>query len=280
MTSSAGNEEWRDVVEFEDLYEVSNLGRVRNKETKHILKPETKLNGYIEYHLSKYGRDWKRRAHKLVLEAFTGKHPGLEVNHIDHDKGNNRLDNLEWCTHAENVHKAAALGFGRYGDPKRVLVVETGQIFDTAGDAAEELFGNRKLYNHINQQINGYKKSYRGYHFERLLDGDIAMGGKMSREKGKRGEREVANILKERGYDAKRGVQYQGSPDSPDVVGLPGAHIEVKRTERFDLYSALEQCIGDSGSGETPVVVHRKNNKDWVAVLRLEDFLDLYEKRP
>ena len=59
--------------------------------------------------------------------------------------------------------------------------------------------------------------------------------GKTSRDKGKRGEREVASLLRSYGYDTHRGQQYHGGKDSPDVVGLPGIHIEVKRTEAFRL---------------------------------------------
>lgn len=112
--------------------------------------------------------------------------------------------------------------------------------------------------------------------------------GKASRDKGKVGEREVANILKDHGYEARRGVQYQGGPGSPDVVGLPGVHIEVKRTERLKLWEAVQQaheerrCDYELGSGqvytEMPVVLHRTNNKPWVAILPLEDFLSLYKK--
>lgn len=100
--------------------------------------------------------------------------------------------------------------------------------------------------------------------------------GKASREKGKRGERECAQFLREHGYDAKRGVQYHGGPDSPDVVGLPGAHIEVKRTETLRLYDALGQAEGDASGVEFPVVLHRRNGKKWVAILDAEDFLEIY----
>lgn len=99
--------------------------------------------------------------------------------------------------------------------------------------------------------------------------------GKASRDKGKRGEREVASLLRSYGYEARRGVQYQGGTDSPDVVGLPGIHIEVKRTERFDLYGALSQSKGDAGS-DKPVVIHRRNNCEWVVVQPLEDWIELY----
>ena len=99
--------------------------------------------------------------------------------------------------------------------------------------------------------------------------------GKTSREKGKRGEREVASLLREYGYDARRGVQYKGGTDSPDVVGLKGIHIEVKRTERLDLYGALSQSKADAGE-DMPVVIHRRNNSEWVVIQPLKDWIKLY----
>ena len=97
-----------------------------------------------------------------------------------------------------------------------------------------------------------------------------------SRNKGKRGELELANLLKERGYtDAHRGQQFKGTPDSPDVAGLPGFHVECKRVEAGNLYNWLEQAKADAGEDQTPIVVHRKNNKPWVVVLDLDDFLNL-----
>ena len=101
------------------------------------------------------------------------------------------------------------------------------------------------------------------------------MGGKRSREKGKRGEREVASLLREYGYDARRGVQYKGGQDSPDVIGLPGTHIEVKRTERLNLYDALSQSKADAGD-DMPIVLHRKNNSEWVVIQPLSDWINLF----
>lgn len=99
----------------------------------------------------------------------------------------------------------------------------------------------------------------------------------MSREKGKRGEREVAAILRRNGYEGRRGVQYHGGTDSPDVVGLPGIHIEVKRVERLDLYGALSQAKGDAGN-HMPVVFHRKNNCEWVVIQPIDDWLTIYRE--
>lgn len=100
--------------------------------------------------------------------------------------------------------------------------------------------------------------------------------GMRSKRKGADGEREVAKLLREHGIDAHRGRQYHGGPDSPDVTGMEGYHIEVKRTEGFRLYDALGQAKEDAGEGETPVVFHRRNGKKWVVVMDAEDFLNLY----
>ena len=96
-----------------------------------------------------------------------------------------------------------------------------------------------------------------------------------SRAKGKRGELEVAELLRSHGYEARRGQQYSGASGDPDVIGLPGYHIEVKRTERFDLYGAMEQAERDARDGEIPVVFHRKSRKKWVAVIDADRLLDI-----
>lgn len=108
-----------------------------------------------------------------------------------------------------------------------------------------------------------------------------------SREKGKRGEREVADLIRRFGLPARRGQQYRGGSDSPDVVGLPGVHVEVKLTERFQPYEALDQAEADTQRLwntqedpdqliDTPVVFHRRNRKRWIVVLDALDFLELY----
>lgn len=102
---------------------------------------------------------------------------------------------------------------------------------------------------------------------------------RMSRNKGKVGEREVAALLREHGFDAARGVQYQGGRDSADVVGLPGFHIEVKRAETFSPYKALEQAETDCGYGSKPVVFHRSNSRHWIVVMDAGDFLELAKGR-
>ncbi len=97
-----------------------------------------------------------------------------------------------------------------------------------------------------------------------------------SRDKGKRGEREFSKVCKEQGYDCRRGQQFSGI-EGEDVVGLPGIHIEVKRTEKFSLYDALSQAKRDS-QGKLPIVAHRKNNCEWVVVMSAADWFTLYRE--
>ena len=70
--------------------------------------------------------------------------------------------------------------------------------------------------------------------------------GKSQREKGKRGERELAGRLRDHGYDCRRGQQFCGISGDADVIGLPGIHIECKRVERLNLQEAMEQSKRDA----------------------------------
>jgi len=96
----------------------------------------------------------------------------------------------------------------------------------------------------------------------------------MERNKGKCGEREFARELSWLlDGEARRGAQFRGGPESPDVVtpNVEGIHWEVKRCESLSLYVAMKQAVGDAGSDEVPVVAHRRNKQEWLVVLRLSD---------
>lgn len=99
-----------------------------------------------------------------------------------------------------------------------------------------------------------------------------------SKDKGSRGERELASKLKEYGFDCRRGQQYCGANGDADVVGLDGIHIECKRTERLSLYDALAQAKSDAKEGQMPVVMHRKNHCEWVVIQPLSDWIELYKE--
>ena len=99
-----------------------------------------------------------------------------------------------------------------------------------------------------------------------------------SREKGAKGERELAKRLREYGYEARRGQQFSGANGDPDVLGLPKIHIECKRVERLNLYDAMAQSKRDARDGEIPVVMHRKNHCDWLVTLSIDDFIEIYRE--
>ena len=99
--------------------------------------------------------------------------------------------------------------------------------------------------------------------------------GKMSKTKGKAGELEFSHFLAAYGITARRGQQFSGGTDSPDVMtNLTGVHFEVKRTESGNPYKWLDQAKRD-GKGKLPIVAHRRNNQDWIAVIPMGVLVDL-----
>jgi Holliday junction resolvase len=98
-----------------------------------------------------------------------------------------------------------------------------------------------------------------------------------SKNKGCRGERELAEALRSYGYDTRRGQQFAGGIDSPDVIGLPGIHIECKRVEKLNIDNAMDQAIRDSEGKAMPAVFHRRNRRPWMVTMLLEDFMKLYK---
>ena len=98
-----------------------------------------------------------------------------------------------------------------------------------------------------------------------------------SREKGKRGELQAAKVLKEYGYETRRGQQFSGANGDADVVGLPGIHLEIKRVEKLNISKAMQQSIQDAKDGEMPVVMHRKNRETWLVTMPLRVFMVLYK---
>ena len=101
-------EHWKDIEGYEGLYEVSDQGRVRSLNYHHtgrvqLLKPQMNTWGYLHVVLCKDGKRKFCRLHRLVAQAFLVNPLGLpELNHIDENKQNNCVDNLEWCSAKEN----------------------------------------------------------------------------------------------------------------------------------------------------------------------------------
>lgn len=107
-----------------------------------------------------------------------------------------------------------------------------------------------------------------------------AKGGKRSQRKGADGERELAAILREYGYPIKRGGSMSFG-DVPDLVGLPGIHIEVKRAEQVRLSEWMAQALRDSKRFRDgiPAVFHRRSHEAWHVTMSLSDFMTLYSAK-
>lgn len=98
-----GREYWEDIWES-DNYKVSTFGRIYNGNTREFLSTERDSKGYIVVEFEYNGERFKKGVHRLVMETFTDYIPQLKliVNHIDENKSNNYLDNLEWVDYQEN----------------------------------------------------------------------------------------------------------------------------------------------------------------------------------
>jgi len=102
--------------------------------------------------------------------------------------------------------------------------------------------------------------------------------GRMQRNKGARGERELAReLVRVLGVDAGsiyRSVQHCGREGAGDVLGVPGVHIESKRTESLSVYKAMEQALDDCGR-DIPIVCHKRNLQQWLVICELRDLVKL-----
>jgi Holliday junction resolvase len=105
-------------------------------------------------------------------------------------------------------------------------------------------------------------------------------GGRMSRNKGKRGEREVSSMLSEAGWKARRAQQFCGSPDggASDVLvesAMWPFHVEVKYCQQTKIYDWMQQSANDSKTGKTPIVCHRRNQTGWHVTMKFQDWINL-----
>lgn len=139
------NEVWKDVRGYEGLYQVSNFGRVKNR--NRLLKLQTKRDGYVGVALFKDGHRKDKLVHRLVAKAFIENAKGkLEVNHKDGVRTNNCVSNLEWCTRSENMrHKIYCSGRfpeNLHGPLRAVRCSETGEVFRSLNEAARKYDGS------------------------------------------------------------------------------------------------------------------------------------------
>lgn len=148
-------EVWKDIKDYEGLYQVSNLGRVKSLPRKRvtptkgtyysaekILKPDITGHGYLQVTLCRDSKLKKCLIHRLVAQTFI---PNLndypEVNHKDENKINNVLENLEWCTSKYNANygtRKERLKEKNIDKPgKKVICITTGEVFKTLSKASK-----------------------------------------------------------------------------------------------------------------------------------------------
>lgn len=184
-SSSNTQEVWKPVKDFEDSYAISNLGRVKRLErTETYTRSDTKKavtrkvapqivkvqekDDYYEINLRNYGKNEWRRVHRMVAEAFISNPNNLpQVNHINGNKHDNRVENLEWCTSQENVQHSLRTGLrGSQKDtnhtPKQLTCVDTGQVFNSIKEAAN--YFNISI-NYLSERVLAGKPCH-NLHFE------------------------------------------------------------------------------------------------------------------
>jgi hypothetical protein len=160
-------EEYWSIIPEAPMYEIDNRGRVRNRETEKFLTAYPNTRGYPKVSMRVDGHSITRSVHGLVARAFlSGGDNDLEPNHIDGDKLNNAVENLEWTTHRENMLHASRTGLfknhrGHSHIPVRII--ETGEYFESIEACARAING---LGSCICQCIQGRQRAHKGYTFE------------------------------------------------------------------------------------------------------------------
>lgn len=160
---------YKDIEGYAGLYQVSNMGNVKSlnyNKTKRerILKAEKDVGGYLRVALRKQGTQKHYKIHRLVAEAFIPNPNNYkQVNHIDEDKTNNSVDNLEWCSAKYNSSYGTRTHRITKKNSKQVLFVEVNNIYQSAKQIEKE-FGFP--HQSISKVCTGKRKTYKGLHFK------------------------------------------------------------------------------------------------------------------
>lgn len=166
---------WKDTYIYGEQYQVSNTGVVRNKITGHILKPQLDNKGYLRVRMSLHDKKATAKVHRLVAVAFIpNPEDKPQVNHIDADKRNNDVRNLEWVTNGENQIHAYKMGLYRVtgqGGRKKIPVLKvnlvTGEVEGKYSSLAEAAKSNNIHSTNIEKVIRGERHHAGGYAWKR-----------------------------------------------------------------------------------------------------------------
>ena len=175
---------WKPIVGYEDLYEISSFGNVRSLDkyvncknnSKRLIKGKVISqfinHGYKIVDLTKNGQRKHCRVHRLVAQAFIPNYDNKEdVNHIDGNKTNNRIENLEWCTRQENIIHALENGLNSSTNyqyaikvtNKKIYCYETNEIYNSMSEASSILNVPRS---YVWRKCHNKTKDYKGYTFK------------------------------------------------------------------------------------------------------------------
>lgn len=159
---------WAEIEDF-PKYLVSDEGRVVNRRTDRILRPQRTRNGYLIVTLCNESLAISKTVHRLVARAFLDPSLfDLQVNHIDGDKTYNDVSNLELITCVENHKHAFEMGLQLYkGRAIPIRCVETGDEFESMEEAAKRMGTYQSNISHV---IQGRRKTANGFHFELIED--------------------------------------------------------------------------------------------------------------
>lgn len=162
---------WKDIECFEGLYQVSTHGRVKSLKfgKERILKPLKNSKGYVMVDLHFNNKHKRIMIHRLVAQAFIPNQDNKpQVNHIDEDKTNNNVNNLNWMTNKENINWGTAIErqAKTKSIPIRVIYQDdTYEIWESATIFAKE-YGNGVERTHIYNVLSGSRKTHAGLRFE------------------------------------------------------------------------------------------------------------------
>lgn len=172
------DEIWKDIIGYEGLYQISNLGRVKslgnNKSRKEkilkLTKKRVKKSTYYTVNLHKNGAVENFRVNRLVAQAFIPNPYNLsDVNHIDEDTLNNVVSNLEWLSHKDNCNygtrntRMSESNTNNLKRSKQIVCIETGIIYPSVHEASRKLNIN---YGNLYRALKHKEKTCGGYHWD------------------------------------------------------------------------------------------------------------------